>query len=302
MVERIILTNQTTGQVLTLDKTKTIEYILDSVDWGQIQSTHHSYKFLNQVGVYVEGTTLETRDISVTGWIVERNEEQMTVQKRWINAFVNPMQKMLLSYSKYVIEFLPYTSVKYSVIYPENNELICKFKIDGLAFDPLFKGENKTLVSAAEYNGHFHFPMSLGVEDDGTGYETVIFGVRNNVLIINVYNGGAVSTGMEIMFKARGAVTNPSIIKISTQEIIKINKTLEAGEEILINTTIGEKGIVGRLNGVESNYYKYRDLSSSWMQLDVGDNLLRYDADTNLNNLECYVYFYDKYLEVQECN
>ena len=96
-------------------------------------------------------------------------------------------------------------------------------------------------------------------------------------------------------------MSNPSLINVLTQEYFKVNKTLTAGEEIRINTNIGEKKIVGTLNGVSSNYFKYRDLDSTWLQLAVGDNLFRYDADSGLDVLECYVYFYNRYLEVQEC-
>ena len=76
---------------------------------------------------------------------------------------------------------------------------------------------------------------------------------------------------------------------------------MHAGEEIMIDTIIGEKKIQGTLNGIKSNYFKYRDLDSEWLQLKVGDNLFRYDADENVENLEVYIYFNNKYLEVQEC-
>ena len=76
---------------------------------------------------------------------------------------------------------------------------------------------------------------------------------------------------------------------------------MTAGETITVNTTTGEKKITGLLDGVSSNYFKYRDLGSSWLQLAVGDNLLRYDADSGLDRLECFIYFYNRYLEVQEC-
>ena len=69
----------------------------------------------------------------------------------------------------------------------------------------------------------------------------------------------------------------------------------------MINTNIGEKSIKGTLSGVTSNYFKYRDFGSTWLQLGVGDNLFRYDADANVDALEAYVYFYNKYLEVQGC-
>ena len=71
--------------------------------------------------------------------------------------------------------------------------------------------------------------------------------------------------------------------------------------EITIDTIIGEKKIEGYLNGITSNYFKYRDLDSEWLQLKVGDNLFRYDADQNVGNLEVYIYYNNKCLEVQEC-
>lgn len=68
-----------------------------------------------------------------------------------------------------------------------------------------------------------------------------------------------------------------------------------------MNTTVGEKYIRGVLNGETSNYFKYRDLDSEWLQLKVGDNLFRYDCDGGQSALEVYIYHQNKYLEVQEC-
>lgn len=299
MVENITLKNTNTLALLELDVVTTPYYILDNVDWGQIESTHHSYKYVNQVGVYVTGTSLETRDVKVSGWIIARTENQMTERKRMLNRFVNPQQLIELKYKEYVLEFLPDKSIKYSAIVKENNEVICKFEIAGVAPNPLFREDTQNKTAAATTRGMFHFPLMINAIDNG--YPTIMFGLREPSLIVDIYNKGAVTVGMEIVFKATGTMSNPSFINVRTQEYFKVNKTLVAGEEIRINTNIGEKKIVGSLNGVEYNYFKYRDLDSTWLQLDVGDNLFRYDADANLDALECYVYFYNRYLEVQEC-
>lgn len=309
MVENITLKNTNTLALLELDVVETPYYILDKVDWGQIESTHHSYKYVNQIGVYVTGTSLETRDVTVTGWIIARTENQMTERKKMLNRFVNPQQLIELSYKEYALEFLPDKSIKYSATIAENNEVVCKFEISGVAPDPLFRENKQNKQAAATTIGLFHFPLiigcgnkELGNEDNlDNGYPTIMFGLRQPSLIVDVYNKGAVSTGMILVFRATGTMSNPTFINVRTQEYFKVNKTLVAGEEIRINTNIGEKKIVGTLNGVESNYFKYRDLDSTWLQLEVGDNLFRYDADSNLDALECYVYFYNRYLEVQEC-
>jgi hypothetical protein len=121
-------------------------------------------------------------------------------------------------------------------------------------------------------------------------------------LIANVFNNGAIATGMRIIFKAKGNVVNPKLINVNTQERFILTKTLVAEEEVEVNTNIGEKSIKGKIGNLSySNYYMYKDIDSSWLQLDVGDNLFRYDADDGLENLEIFVYFHNRYLEVQEC-
>ena len=106
---------------------------------------------------------------------------------------------------------------------------------------------------------------------------------------------------MKILFKANGVVTNPSVTNIRTQSYFKLNKTMINKEEITVNTVVGSKKITGKQDGEEVNYFKYRDLNSDWLQLEVGDNVLQFDADANVQNLDVYIYFDDSYLEVQEC-
>lgn len=299
MVENVTLRNMATNAVLELDKVTTPYYILGSATWGEVEGTHHSYKYVNQVGVYVTGTSLGTREVEVMGWIIADTEAQMTDRKAMLNRFVNPQQLIELSYSKYRLKFLPNSSIKYSTTIAENNEVVCKFKIQGMAADPLFKDDHEDKVSAASTKAMFHFPLIINKSTQKP--PTVLFGVREPSLIVNVYNSGAVGTGMRIVFKALGTLTGPSLINVYTQEYFKLNKTMYAGDTIEVTTTIGEKKVVAYVNGIETNYFRYRDLDSTWLQLDVGDNLFRYDADAGIDNLEVYIYFSNKYLEVQEC-
>lgn len=299
MVENVTLRNISTNAILELDKVTTPNYVLDKVDWGQIKSNHHSFKYVNQIGVYVTGTTLETRDVEVVGWIVARTPAEMTDRKLMLNRFVNPQQAIEITYNNYLLNFLPDRTVQYGTTIEENNEVICKFKISGIAADPLFREKMQSTIPAATTVALFHFPLIINATEQEP--PQIVFGLRQPSLIVNVFNYGAVATGMQITFKATGTLTGPMLINVKTQEYFKINKTLTAGEEVTINTIVGEKSIIGNLNGVISNYFKYRDLDSTWLQLQMGDNQFRYDADANLDNLEVYVSFYNKYLEVQEC-
>lgn len=299
MVEGIKLQNVETRAVLTLDMVSTPDFILNSVDWGAVESTHHSFKYVNQIGVYVTGTSLETRSVTIQGWVIAENESMMTIRKTTLNRFFNPQQAVDLFYKNYVLRFLPNTSIRYSTVIAENNEVICKFKVEGYCPDPLFSEQVESKVAAASTQAMFHFPLIISETPNPPG--GIIFGLRQPSLIVTVTNNGAVDVGMKIVFRASGTLTNPSLIEVNTQKFFKVNKTMVAGEEITIDTIIGEKKIEGYLNGITSNYFKYRDLDSEWLQLKVGDNLFRYDADQNVGNLEAYIYYNNKYLEVQEC-
>lgn len=299
MVEGIKLQNVETRAVLTLDMVSTPDFILNSVDWGAVESTHHSFKYVNQIGVYVTGTSLETRSVTIQGWVIAENESMMTIRKTTLNRFFNPQQAVDLFYKDYVLRFLPNTSIRYSTVIAENNEVICKFKVEGYCPDPLFSEQVESKVAAASTQAMFHFPLIISETPNPPG--GIIFGLRQPSLIVTVTNNGAVDVGMKIVFRASGTLTNPSLIEVNTQKFFKVNKTMVVGEEITIDTIIGEKKIEGYLNGITSNYFKYRDLDSEWLQLKVGDNLFRYDADQNVGNLEVYIYYNNKYLEVQEC-
>ena len=223
----------------------------------------------------------------------------MSRRKRFLNRFVNPLQKMTVTYNDYVITFYPATTIEYSDKTNENNEVVCKFIIEGTAYDPLFKDRNSSNVAAAQVVPMFHFPLVIPKQPDHPG--GVVFGLIETSLTMNVVNDGSVETGMVITFSARGSVKNPRITNVNTQEYFALNKQFEAGEVVTINTNIGSKSIRSYINGETKNYFMYRDFGSTWLQLAIGDNLFVRSADENVENLEVKIEFYNRYLEVQEC-
>ena len=124
-------------------------------------------------------------------------------------------------------------------------------------------------------------------------------GLREPSLLATLNNGGDIDTGLLITFSCTSTVTNPSLLNVDTREFIKINKTVSAGEKIIVSTGSGEKYIKGIVSGKESNYFKYMDFDSTWLQLHTGKNILKYDADDNVDGLEVLISFLPKYLEVQ---
>lgn len=160
MVESIVLVNKSLGTSLPINMA-TRDYVLENVDWGAIESSNKSYKFINQVGVYVTGTTLESRTISILGWVVADTIDDMKRRKKFLNSFVNPLQRIDLQYNEYRIEGIPETSIKYGSEMPENNEVMCKFLINLFCPDPMFYTQNSSYVSVANWAPKFRFPLII---------------------------------------------------------------------------------------------------------------------------------------------
>lgn len=300
VVDKITLRRVSDSSEILIDSDKYSGYIPEEVDWGTIEGTHYTYKYPGQMGESLMSTSLGTRDVKIIGWVVATTELEMTSLKNSLNTFISPQEPIDLLYESYILRFSPDNTVRYSVNISENNEVICKFQITGVAHDPLFKDSSENHLLFATTQGMFHFPLVISPDLDEGG---VIFGARTDSLIADVINKGAVPTGIRVVFKARGTLINPKLIKIDTQETLSIKKVLVAGEEVEINTNIGSKYVIGRLSEVSeyTNYFVYRTLDSKWLNLQPGKNSFRYDADEGIDNLEVFIYFQDKYLEVQKC-
>ena len=270
-------------------------YVLTSIDWGAIQSTRKTYKFINQIGVYVTGTTLESRDISIIGYVVGDTYEQLKTRKRFLNQFVNPLQMLSLVYEDYMIDGIPDTTIKYGTDLAENNEVMCKFMIDLFCPDPMFYTRDTREVILADWIPKFHFPLIIPKT------KGIIMGLRSQSTIITVNNPGMLETGLTATFYARGTVVNPSITNIATQKKIQFAHTMQPGETLEVTTYTNRKAVRKYIGESSENAFNLIDFESNeFIQLILGENPLRYNADEGISNLEVTIQFKPQYLEVQE--
>lgn len=293
MIESIVLENLSIGTSLPINISNR-EYVLDSVDFGTIQSSRNTYKYINQVGVYVTGTTLESRTINIIGWVVADSQADMTRRKNFLNRFVNPLQQLRLHYEEYQIDGIPTKTISYGTDISTNNEVLCKFMISLFCPDPLFHTENGTNVLIADWLPKFHFPLIIP-KDKG-----IIMGLRSPASIATLNNDGSMPCGFVVTFEASGTVKNPYILNILTQEKIRLVETMEAGETIRVSTVPNNKTVKKISNGVETNAFNLLDLSSTFFSLLVGETYIRYGAEEGVVNLSVEVYYDTGYLEVQK--
>lgn len=171
------------------------------------------------------------------------------------------------------------------------DRVYCHGIIRLIAFDPFFTDVKTSKKVITNWKKTFHFPVLFPKEG-------ITYGVKEPSLIVNIENKGDVECGMIIEFHSKGTVVNPSLFNVDTREFIKLNYTMSSDEIIRVNTNYGQKKITSILNQSEKNIMNAIDLESTFLQLNLGDNLLRYDADEFLNNLEVNIYFNTKYLGV----
>ena len=269
MIESITLKNLVTNQSILIDKT-TSDWVLGEIDLGTVEGSHHSYKYVNQVGVYIDSTSLEERAVSIPGWVIGENFADMKDNMTVLNRLVNPQHELELTlFNQYVLRF------------------------QGTCADPMFSTKSGILTQIASILPKFHFPLII---PQGKG---IILGLRQPDLLATIVNDGDIDTGMVIEFSCNTTVVNPSLLHVGTQEFVKINKTITPGETITVSTVSGNKYVRGYHYGQTENYFKYWDWDSTWLQMYRGVNVLKYDADEGVDGLAASVTFTPKLLEVQ---
>jgi len=275
----IEITKDTSYKLVNIEGIERAELELNLVD-----NAHYD-------GSFLVSKRTRNRPISITADYKGLNKE---IERKKLISFLNPKNKgvLIVNYAEtekaieYEIEDFncPLTNI--------HDDLT--FTVDLICPNPYWSDIAKNKVEIALWKGMFHFPLIIPKN------KGIIMGLKQPSLIVNVFNKGDVETGMIIEFRAKGTLSNPSLFNVNTRESIKINKSMVAGEVIRVNTNYGEKRIENILNGVTTNILNLIDLGGgdTFLQLDVGDNLLRYDADINPSNLEINIYFSPKYLGV----
>ncbi|ACA54179.1 phage tail family protein [Clostridium botulinum] len=265
-------------------------FFLQNIDGiSGLKNTIYSNKGMEQDGSTCVGSTLDDRNIVIQGSIIDNKE----INREKLLSIINPKLQAKLIYTDGNIRKYVECIVETSPIIPKENRP--KFQISLLCNNPYWKDYIDSKVNIALWKGDFHFPLVI---PQGKG---ITMGHREPSLIVNVLNNGQVKTGMIIEFLARGTLSNPSLFNVNTREFIKINKGMVAGEKFIINTNYSKKKILQELNGVTTDILNYLDIvggGDTFLQLDVGDNLFRYNADSNLDNLEVNIYFSQQYLGV----
>jgi hypothetical protein len=258
-----------------------------------VTSVIYSTNSMGQHGDTYVGQRIEARDIDVVGHINTRDKAQALELRRRMLKIFNPELSATLVYEyggfKRVIDCRAYGEPKIL-----KKEVLYEFDLQIECLNPFWREEEETKEDIASWVAAWHFPCVI--EKDNT--KSMIYGYRAESVIVDCYNEGDVSTGMRIRFTTLGTVSNPILLNVDTEEFIQINATMKTGDVIEINTKYGSKGAKLIRDGVETDYFRYIDVDSTFMQLAIGDNMFRYDAASGVNSLEVSIFYSKEFLGV----
>lgn len=249
----------------------------------------------DQDGASLLNSYVLPRDMEISGQIrAESTVRMQTLRDKMFNIFTPKTDVTITHYYGGVNRVITARVQKSPKFDFTNVQTVQNYSVELTASDPYWRDETETLVKIADIKGSFHFPLVI---PKGKG---VRFGIKSSSLIANVFNRSGIKVGMKFMFVANGEVTNPQLFHINTRKYFRLLCHMEAGERITVET--GQENTVTRnQNGLTEDYIGKIDLAGggdSFLQLEPGDNLLRYAADDGESMLETRIYFQNKYTGV----
>jgi hypothetical protein len=260
--------------------------------FGGPKNNIYTVKSPNQDGESFVGSDLDKRQLTIDGSIIA-NTDDLQPYRRELTQVFNPKLSGELEYINGDFD----TKIDCQVDTPptwadDDYDGEQSFSVILLCPSPFFKALEQQRTEIAAWTGGIEFP--LDIPEDGIEFE-----VRSPSLIVNVNNPGDVECGMKVVFTALAELTNPSVVNVNTQESIKIKADMQQGDKIVVTTGYGSNKVELIRAGVTTSAMNLLDILNStlpFMKLQPGDNLIRYAAATNQDNLQCVVYNTPQYL------
>ena len=157
----------------------------------------------------------------------------------------------------------------------------CEFDLDGIfrdvtisliCPDPVFRSAIDERTDVAEIEGLIEWPVELEAE-----FEVAI---KHDTKMATVHNPSSVSRGLTVTFTAAGEATNPKLIEVNRQQSFRILTTLHNGDVLVVTTGPGSKRVKLIRDNVESNINYCWEFGGTWLQVEPGENLFTYEADS----------------------
>ena len=227
---------------------------------------------INQVGCTVQSTTVQPRPVTVSGRIVGVDGD---ARKEALLSVVRPDIPGKLYAGDYFLDV--YVTATPTV---EARKNFAHFQFSVNAAYPYWQKTSKVTKALFGVQKLFKFPWNIS-----RPYQ---FGQLMKTQFMTVTNSGQLPVPFTATFTATDTVENPKITNVTTGEYLWLNKTLVAGETIVVENTHGRTYVTSSEDG---DIRGALDLDSTLFRLVVGDNVLKPEADSGLAQLEVQITF-----------
>lgn len=249
---------------------------------GTVNSVSSAYG----VGTTWNGTSIGQRDLTIKGTITDNIQENRLLL---YDMFPLNSEGTLYYYEGDIERKITCLVEKVSI--PEKKGFTRDFSISLVCPNPRFSALAATILSMATWAPAFKFklviPKNKGIK----------FGTKNTTSMGTTENTTEIDYGMTIKFKANDTVKNPYLFNVTTRDIIQIEKTMSAGDQIIITTHIDNKNVIYKnaVTGEEENINYLIMYGSKYLQVPSGTNTFRSGADSGEDNLETTIEFLPEY-------
>lgn len=227
---------------------------------------------INQTGATIESTNIQPRPVTITGYLV--GDAQTVNKEKLLSVFRPDLGGKL------------YADDYYLTVYPtatptiEPKKKMAQFQLSLLAAYPYWCKDDSASATLAGISNMFKFPWNIS--------KHYRFGQLMETQFMNVPNRGQVPVPFTATFFASGNVENPKITNANTMKSLLVNKSMVSGERLVVEITHERTYVTSSVDG---DCRGALSLSSNLFRLDVGDNVLKPEAKSGLENLQVNIDF-----------
>lgn len=227
---------------------------------------------IDQTGTTVQSVNVQSRPVTVSGILV--------------GEFQAENKDALLSVVRPDLDGQFYADDYYLDVYPtatptiEARPVFAAFQFSLTAPYPYWQKDSSAKATLSGVSYGFKFPWNQS--------RKYRFGTVVTAQFINVKNSGQVPVPYTLTFSALNEVKNPQILDAASGKFIRLNKSLAAGERVVIEITHDRTYVTSSVDGECRGAL---ELTSSLYRLAVGDNVLKPTADEGLDNLQVSIDF-----------
>ena len=292
MIKSVTITNHLDESIkLDLFNPEESGFIIKSIEGlGPVKANINFKELATNDGAIDNSARLSSRNIVMSLQFMESPTIEETRLKSYKYFPIKRNIKFLIETDSRICETIGRVETNVPTIF--SNAEGCQISI--LCSNPYFysageNGTNQTVFYGTE--PLFEFPFS----NESLTEDLIEFGSIENRTEGTIYYDGDAEIGITIQIHAVGEAEGLVIYNTKTREIMRINDDklkslmgsgIQAGDEITITTSRGEKGIYMLRNGVTTNILNSLEKPIKWFQLSKGDNTFAYTASAGLTNLQ----------------